>query len=223
MIKGVFFDIDDTLYNSTVLARMARRNSVKAMIDAGLPVRDEEKVYRRLLGVIRRFGPNHGRHYDELLRDLGVPWSPKIVAAGVVAYEHTKAGYLKPFPGVVPTLLELRRNYRLGVISNGLAVKQWEKLIWMGIHHLFDLVATSEELGSEKPDEEIFQYAVRGLGLKPAECVMVGDRLDTDILGAKKSGMRTILIGKGPKARETDATVGAVTEVPRALERLSRR
>ncbi|MBI4344649.1 MAG: TIGR02253 family HAD-type hydrolase [Euryarchaeota archaeon] len=224
MIKGVFFDIDDTLYNSTVLARMARRNSVQAMIDAGLPIRDEEKVYRALLRVIRRLGPNHSRHYDELLKDLGVPWSPKIVAAGVVAYEHTKAGYLKPFPGVVPTLLELRKDYRLGVISNGLAIKQWEKLIWMGIHHLFDLVATSEELGSEKPGEEIFRYAVRRLGLKPAECVMVGDRLDTDILGARRCGMRTILVrrGKGPKAREADATVGAVTEVPRVLKRFSR-
>ena len=193
------------------------------MIDAGLPIRDEEKVYRALLRVIRRFGPNHGRHYDELLKGLGVPWSPKIVAAGVVAYEHTKAGYLKPFPGVVPMLLELRKDYRLGVISNGLAIKQWEKLIWMGIHHLFDLVATSEELGSEKPGEEIFQYAVRGLGLKPAECVMVGDRLDTDILGARRCGMRTILIGKEPKAGEADAAVGAVTEVPGVLKRFSRR
>ncbi|MDP6459336.1 MAG: haloacid dehalogenase, partial [Candidatus Hydrothermarchaeota archaeon] len=38
MIKGVFFDIDDTLYDSTKLATMARRNSIQARIDAGLDV-----------------------------------------------------------------------------------------------------------------------------------------------------------------------------------------
>jgi len=197
MLKAIFFDIDDTLYDSTTLTRMARLNSIRAMIDAGLAERDEDKLYSLLQKIIKKFGSNYPRHYDELLKELGIPWKPKIVAAGVVAYEHTKFGYLKPFPGVVPTLIELRQRYRLGVISNGLAVKQWEKLINLGLHHFFDVVVTSEEVGYEKPETEIFEVAVRKLGFSGEECVMVGDRIDTDILGGKASGMKTVWVKRG--------------------------
>ncbi len=193
-IKALFFDIDDTLYDSSKLAKMARKNSIKAMIDAGLPEKDEVKVFEILKKIIKKFGSNYPHHYDELIKEMGRSWDPKIIASGVVAYEHTKVGYLKPFPKVVPILLEIKKNYLLGIISNGLAIKQWEKLIGLGVHHLFNTVVTSEEEGFEKPDQQIFTQAVKKMGLKPEECIMVGDRLDNDIVGAKKSGMLTILI-----------------------------
>ncbi len=197
MIKAIFFDIDDTLYDSTKLTTMARQNSIRAMIDSGLPERSEEKLYTLLNGIIKKHGSNYGKHYDKLLEELGLEHDPKIVAAGVVAYEHTKEGYLTPFPGVIPTLLALKEKYKLGVVSNGLSVKQWEKLIDLGIHHLFDVVATSEELGYSKPQKEIFLFAVEKLGLTPSECIMVGNRLDTDILGGNVAGMKTVRLKRG--------------------------
>lgn len=207
-IKAIFFDIDDTLYDSTKLTTMARQNSIKAMIDSGLSVKDEDKLYSLLERIIKKHGSNYGRHYDELLKELGTESDPKIIAAGVVAYEHTKEGYLVPFPGVIPTLLMLKEKYTLGVISNGLAVKQWEKLIDLGIHHLFDVVATSEGVGYDKPEKRIFLSAIEKLGLSPGECLMVGDRIDTDILGGNLVGMCTVHLKKGkyvdikPKTKE---------------------
>ncbi len=197
MIKGVFFDIDDTLYDSTTLTTMARRNSIQAMMDVGLPVENEEAAYTLLTEIIGRFGPNYSKHYDELLKELGVDWDPKIIASGVVAYEKTKVGYLKPYPKVVPTLLALKEDHKLGVVSNGLAVKQWEKLLGLGLHHFFDAVTTSEEVDSEKPEEEVFKAAMDALKLSPDECAMVGDRLDTDILGAKRLGILAIRLKRG--------------------------
>jgi putative hydrolase of the HAD superfamily len=205
-IKAIFFDIDDTLYDSTKLTTMARQNSIRAMTDSGLPIRDEEKLYTLLEDIIKKHGSNYGKHYDRLLEELGLEIDPKIIAAGVVAYEHTKEGYLKPFPGVIPTLLKLKERYNLGVISNGLAVKQWEKLIGLGIHHLFDVVATSEELGFSKPQKEIFFVAVEKLGLVPEECIMVGDRLDTDITGGNLAGMKTVYLKKGKYGGEKPKT-----------------
>jgi putative hydrolase of the HAD superfamily len=196
-VKAVFFDIDDTLYDSTTLTTMARRNSISAMVDAGLPEKNEEKVFDELQKIIAKFGSNYPRHYDELLKALKVEWNPKIIASGVVAYERTKAGYLRPFPEVVPTLLALKKRYLLGVISNGLAVKQWEKLTWLGLHHLFDSVTTSEDIKMEKPEPGIFTHAMDSLGVGPSTSVMVGDRLDTDIRGAKEAGMISVRIAKG--------------------------
>ncbi len=201
MIKAVAFDIDDTLYDSTKLTTMARRNSIQAMIDAGLPG-EEEELYRKLGKIIERFGPNHQRHYDELLRELGMNWNPRIIASGVAAYERTKVGYLRPFPKVVPTLLELKKRYRLAVISNGLAIKQWEKLIGLGLHHLFDAVITSEEVGAEKPAGEIFKSALREMAVKARECAMVGNKLDTDVLGANRAGILSIRIRRGKSAAQ---------------------
>ncbi|NOZ82572.1 MAG: TIGR02253 family HAD-type hydrolase [Euryarchaeota archaeon] len=223
MLRAVFFDIDNTLYDSTTLARMARLNSIRAMIDAGLEG-EEEELYARLQRVIARFGSNYPKHYDELLKDLRVPWSPKIVAAGVVAYERTKFGYLVPFPGVIPTLLELKAKYRLGVISNGIAVKQWEKLINLGVHHFFECVITSEEVGCEKPEAEIFHTAMQALGVEPEESVMVGDCPRTDAEGARRVGMKTVLVrlrgGEEGQAQEADAVVHDFRELPETLRRI---
>jgi len=224
-VRAVFFDIDDTLYDSTRLTTMARRNSITAMIDAGLPEKGEDEVLEALNGVIERFGSNYPRHYDELLKVLGVEWNPKIIAAGVVAYERTKAGYLKPFPEVVPTLLSLKKDFLLGVISNGLAVKQWEKLTWLGLHHFFDSVTTSEEIQKEKPDPGIFSHAMASLKVGATESVMVGDRLGTDIKGAKEAGMVSIRVSKGKYGKERpkdegeapDFEVSEISELPEIL------
>jgi len=216
-LKAIFFDIDGTLYDSSTLTAMARRNSILAMIDAGLDV-SEDQALRDLQGVIERFGPNYPKHYDELLRLYGKV-EPKIVAAGVVAYEHTKLGYLKPFPGVVPALMELRKRHRLGVISNGLTIKQWEKLVWLRLHHFFEAVITSEECGHEKPEPEIFHAALGALDIEPSEALMVGDRYDVDIQGARKVGMRTVWF-----KREGEAGAGEIrsfSDLPRLVEELA--
>ncbi len=225
MIRAIFFDIDDTLYDSTRLTTMARLNSIRAMIDAGLDY-DEKFLYERLYEIIKKFGPNYPRHYNELLKSLGLKEDPKLIASGVVAYEHTKFAYLKPFPRVVPTLLKLKDRYKLGVISNGIAIKQWEKLINLGLHHYFDVVITSEEVGYEKPSKEIFLEALKSLNVKPEESIMVGDNPSTDILGAKSVGMITIRIRKGKRAKiepkneleRADFDVENFDEIPKIID-----
>lgn len=197
-IKAVFFDIDDTLFDSTTLAKMARMNAVKAMIESGLPLANVTQGYNLLMKIVNKYGSNYDKHFDKLLEILGCEWNPKIIAAGVVAYHDTKQAYLKPDPEVVPTLIALRdKGYKLGIISNGKSVKQWEKIIRLGLHHFFDIVVISEEVGSEKPDTKIFEVALQKLNVEPYEAVYVGDNLETDILGANKAGMISIRILKG--------------------------
>jgi len=196
-IKAVFFDIDNTLYDSTLQAEMVRRNAVKAMIEAGLDI-DEDEGLDALMDIVSRFGANYESHFDALLQKFGYDRSPRIIAAGIVAYHMTKAAYLVPFPDTVPTLLELRdRGYLLGVITEGRAVKQWEKLIRLGLQHFFHAVVISEEIGRQKPDVEMFRTAAKRVGCRIEEAAMVGDRLDKDILGANAAGMTTIQVLKG--------------------------
>ncbi len=196
-IKVIFFDIDDTLYDSTTLTMEARKNSILAMIDAGLGIKDFDYLYNKLNEIIKKYGSNYPKHYDKLLEELNLEWNPVIIAAAVVAYEKTKHAYLKPYPGVIPTLIELKKRYKLGIISNGLAVKQCEKLVHMNIHNFFDYIIISELVGYEKPSVEIFKHALRVANVKPSEAIMVGNNPYEDIEPAKKLGMITIRIKLG--------------------------
>lgn len=200
-IRVIFFDIDDTLYDSSLQANLARRNAIKAMIEAGLDVK-EDKAVKTLQGMVVKFGSNYPRHFDELLRKFDYPPNSRIIAAGVVAYHTTKIAYLVPFHDTIPTLLRLRDlGYKLGVITDGISVKQWEKLIRLGLQHFFHSVTISSDVGREKPDPELFKIAINKSGCIPGETLMVGDRIDKDISGAGKAGMLTAQILKG-KYRE---------------------
>ena len=205
-IKAVFFDIDNTLYDSTLQVEMVRRNAIKAMIEAGLEI-DEEAGLKALKEIVRVKGSNYDHQFNDLLEEFGYDNTPRIIAAGILAYHNTKAAYLVPFPDTVSVLLKLReRGYKIGVITEGLAVKQWEKLISLGLQHFFHAVLISEEVRKQKPDVEMFSIAAQRIGCTPKEAAMVGDRLDKDIGGAKRSGMTTIEILKGKYASEKPAS-----------------
>jgi putative hydrolase of the HAD superfamily len=196
-IKAVLFDIDDTLFDSTTLAKMARMNAIKAMIECGLPIKNVQKGYSLLMKIVEKYGSNYDGHFDRLLETLGCTRDPKIIAAGIVAYHDTKLGYIKPNPDVIPTLIALRdEGCKLGIVSNGRSVKQWEKLIRLGLHHFFDAVIISDDVGSEKPQSKIFRAATKKLGVKPKETIYMGDDLETDVFGANKAGLVSIRVVK---------------------------
>ncbi len=196
MIKAVLFDIDNVLYNSSYQVEMARRAAVQAMIRAaGWDISVEEGM-ERLEDIVGKYGSNFNKHYDMLVGDRDDKY--RIVAAGVVAYHNTKRLHLKPYDDTVPILTRLRNSgYKTGIVTNGLAVKQWEKLVRLGLENIFGTVVISEEAGVEKPDPAIFERACGELEVLPEECVYVGDRLDTDILGANKAGMTSVRLLRG--------------------------
>jgi len=174
------------------------------MIEAGLET-DIEDGLKDLKQIVDEYGSNYENHFDVLLEKHGCGGNPRILAAGILAYHNTKSAYLVPFPDTVPTLLTLRqRGYRIGVITEGRSVKQWEKLISLGLQHFFHVVLVSEDVKMQKPDAELFREAARRIGCMPKEAVMVGDRLDKDIAGGKecRNAYHTGIAGKilGPKA-----------------------
>ena len=88
------------------------------------------------------------------------------------------------------------KGYKLGIIAN--QKKGLEKrLDEFGILKCFELVIASEEVGISKPDKEIFIITISKVNCIPQECVMIGDRLDNDIIPAKQIGMKTIWIRQG--------------------------
>ncbi|MDI6702793.1 TIGR02253 family HAD-type hydrolase [Methanothermobacter wolfeii] len=204
MLKAVFFDIDDTLYDTSGFARLARKAALNVMIDAGLPLSREE-AYRLLREIIAEKGSNYDKHFNVLTERVLGEEKPLLIALGMITYHNVKFALLRPFPNTISTLIHLKgKGYRLGAISNGITIKQWEKLIRLGIHHFFDEVVTSEEVNSEKPDIEIFREALRRMGCRPERSVMVGNKFTEDILGAINAGMSAILVNSELSHDERD-------------------
>jgi putative hydrolase of the HAD superfamily len=203
MKKAVFFDIDDTLYDTSGFAKLARRAALNAMIDAGLPLETDE-AYKLLREIIKEKGSNYDKHFNVLTKRVFGKEKPLLIALGMITYHNVKFALLRLYPETMSTLIYLKsKGYHLGVISNGITIKQWEKLIRLGLNHFFDQVITSQEAGVEKPDERIFQLALERMGCNAEKSIMVGNKFNEDILGAVNVGMSVILVNsKLTKAEE---------------------
>ena len=127
----------------------------------------------------------------------------------------------KPFPYASLVLQTLSKSYRLGILANQPAGAKQRLDAW-NIGQYFDLILASAEEGLAKPDPAFFQLALQRAGCLPQEAVMVGDRLDNDILPAKKCGMKTIWVRQGfakckAASELPDFTVDSLADIPSIL------
>jgi len=133
------------------------------------------------------------------------------------------------FPDVRPVLATLASKYKLGLICDQQRDPQ-AALQRDGIAQFFTTVATPQTVGVEKPDPKLFRWGLDKAGVRAANAVLVGNRLDLDIRPAQQLGMRTIwlLRGEAPPAptlqqlSEPDAVITSLTGLPTALARVAR-
>jgi len=214
---NVLFDIDDTLLTSSEFSALARKNSINAMIAMGLDSGYDD-LRSNLDRIILEKGSNYGRHFDDLLSELGIEDGSRFVAAAIAAYHDTKTS-IQPFPKVPLTLLRLRESgHRLYIATRGNSIKQWDKLIRLRLALFFGKVFVCES-----KDEDFYRQVASQLGSKSSDCVMVGDREDTDIAPAKASGMKTIRMIAGKYASVpsvADRTMTDFGQLPKILEDL---
>ncbi len=90
----------------------------------------------------------------------------------------------------------LSGKYKIGVIANQ-SLGTENRLKNFGILKYIDLVIASAEEGAAKPDRKIFEIALNRANCISEQAVMIGDRIDNDIVPAKEIGMKTILIRQG--------------------------
>jgi putative hydrolase of the HAD superfamily len=205
-LKAIFFDIDDTLYSTSEFSELARSNALEAMIEAGLAV-EKHVLQEELDEVVGEFTSNYEHHFDKLL--LRIPRrhyrgvNPAIiVAAGVIAYHETKMRRLAPYEDAIEVLRLLSKTQLiLGVITEGLEVKQAEKLVRMRVNQYLspNAVFISNQIGISKPNPKIYQRACSDLNLKPAETMYVGDNPAHDIDPPNEIGMVTVRMRRGGK------------------------
>ncbi|MEO0224104.1 MAG: TIGR02253 family HAD-type hydrolase [candidate division WOR-3 bacterium] len=197
MIKGIIFDLDNTLVDFTRFKENSIKSAIEAMIDAGLKI-DPETAYKKIFQIYEEKGWEYQKVFDDFLIEFLGYIDYKILASGIVAYRRAKEGSLVLYPNVTRTLLSLvKKGIKLAVVSDAPALQVWTRLVQMNLHHIFDVVITFDDTGKRKPEPEPFLKALEKLKLKPEEVIMVGDWAERDIVGAKKVGIKTIFARYG--------------------------
>ena len=147
-----------------------------------------------------------------------------------VGMEHLSA-YSKPFleltrlrKGAKETIRVLSREYPLVLVSNlSLGWMGKEVLRRNGLLGYFSATLFSEEVGYRKPHPKIFQLALRVTKSDPCDCIMVGDELEDDMLGAKNLGIKTIWIAMKERnsiPKYVDEVAHSLEEIPDIIKRL---
>ena len=218
MPRAVVFDLDYTLAvptqdRTTILQRAAAA--------AGAPSLSREEY----LAAHRRNLTRETREpiFADLLEDRETDADPADVAD---SYRETIAETLEPLPGVEPMLEELRREYRVGLLTNGPVRAQRDKLATLGWEDAFDAALVTGELEAGKPDPRAFESIAAELNVELEDAVYVGDEVEADIRGATSAGMAAVqvLLEDGPDsdpravAHVDQSAIAA--ELPRVLESL---
>lgn len=209
-VKTIFFDLDNTLFDHNKAERVAheilyeRHRLLLPGVDfrEWLAVYAEENVrlWKQMSdGAVTPSDLRVLRFSNTLLR-LGCSTS----SAPYLAREYVEIYSSQNFscPNVRPTLEHLQARYELGVLSNGFADIQRDKLDHLDLSGFFRHVVYSDAVGAMKPHLEIFQEALKIARREPAEVAYIGDSYSDDVVGAKRAGWYAIHYN--PSGRHTD-------------------
>jgi len=190
-IKGVVFDLDNTLLDFMQMKEFAVKAAVKGMIEAGLMV-DEDQSYREIIAIYEKFGWENQQVFDVFIEKQIGYVEHKFLAAGIVAYRRAREANLMAYPNVNKTLMALTKaGIKLGVVSDAPSREAWLRIYYLNLYHFFDVVITFDDSGERKPSKVPFKMSLEALQLEPKETIMVGDWPERDVVGAQQIGMKT--------------------------------
>lgn len=188
-VKWLFFDIGDTVRDERPSYYYRAGETVKK-IRANHPESDitVEKFWEHMMRGLQ----HSSFYYEEILAEENAP-------DGWVDYDETYRRREQLFPGAKETLEALSKRYKLGIIAD--QPKECPMYLEeMGVYKYFSAAVISDRVGLWKPDPAMFRLALEIVGtegVKPEECVMIGDRIDRDTLPAKSVGMKSIRVMQG--------------------------
>lgn len=232
-IRAVFFDLDGTLQhshasNDQTLLEIASR--------AGLAFSNEQRLKAlrwahyywaqsaELIQDLETYGNDQDSFLTNYIRRYAIEAGCHPDRAASLAppvYRDLKESELEEAwvsPEVPETLRRLKAaGLILAVVSNR-EEPIGDVLGKLDLGSYFDFALTSGEVGSWKPDAEIFRRAVQLAGIAPRQAIYVGDNLYTDIVGARNAGLRAVLLDpEGVFPRAECPVIRSIGELGQAL------
>ncbi len=188
-MKATFFDLDDTLYPEMDFVRSGFFSVANFIASNYYLSRDV--LISRLLTIFDRDG--RGKIFDTLLWELGI-YTQEMLKRLIDIYRyHTPV--IKLYLESMSTLLTIKNSgMKLGLITDGLAPVQKNKIAALNLSEIFDVIICTDDLpqGNSKPSTTPFTIALNTLHIEPAEAVYIGNDPSKDFYGPNRLGMETI-------------------------------
>ena len=224
----VFFDLGQTLIDEWDYIAYFDQKFLELL--NGFGARIDQRNYHAIRdSIIRDRKIGHGSVKElviEVCRLLSPPGYEKVIANRLEP--HIKQGrrdLFRFFDDAEPTLKALSKYCEMGIIANQ-SEDVAELIQKAGFGRFFKVQTISTSVKLKKPDSKIFELALKQAGHNAKNCIMVGDRLDTDICPANMLGMTTIRTTNSLFALQVPSkicehpayTVGHLSEIPKILE-----
>ncbi|PSL48951.1 putative hydrolase of the HAD superfamily [Chitinophaga niastensis] len=184
-IKVVAFDLDNTLYNEHlyyegVLDEFCKKNNLdqqKLIRDYRSISRSNPDIFGELLRINNMYTAQLQEELFSIYNNINITITPYNTALTVLEY-------LK------------KKDIRTAIVTNGHVSVQENKIRCLGIADLFDLIVYARTWGKafEKPAPKAYEFLLSNFICSPAEVLFVGDKVETDIRGARDIGMPSLRV-----------------------------
>jgi putative hydrolase of the HAD superfamily len=192
--SAILFDLDNTLLDFTKSEEESLHELYCHFFDGRLPedvfttefLRINHELWKSVeLGKMSPVELKTER-FSRFLDEQNLKLNPHLLAE---FYEKNLGQNIYWFNGAEKLLQTLREQFLIGIVTNGLTTVQRRKYQLTGLDQWCPCYVISEEIGIAKPEKEIFEIALKQLGVTAEETLMVGDSVSSDFKGAVAMGM----------------------------------
>lgn len=220
--KHLFFDLDHTLWDFDTNSQVVLREIFTEFRLAKYGIPSYEVFHAAYLQINSQYWARYhhglltkdqlriGRFVEALRRFkvFDIPLATRIS----VCYTERSPFQTALFPDAIEILDYLSTRYEMHIITNGFEEIQGIKIKQSRLEQYFKHIFISEKIGHQKPEKEIFIYAMEATGASAGESLMIGDNMQTDIAGARSVGMDQVFFNPH-QVKTRDKATYEITEL----------
>lgn len=231
MIKVVFMDIDDTIFNFSAFVKKTMKEGFEKY--GLLPYSDEMfLLYNEINSELWRNAEQrkltvqemNGICWNRFFKEIGISFDSRLFENYFCRELYGSAIFE---PNALELLRYLKEKYIMCAASNAPYEQQMNRLKVGGIDSLFSHIFISSAVGAKKPDKDFFDYCFMELNklgyenLMPEETIIIGDSITSDIVGGSDYGMKTCLYTRGQQCdsacEQADYSVSDLLDITQIL------
>lgn len=190
MVKAILFDFWGTLAEQGIWSPVKQ---VKNILQIEIPF--SEYIIRMEQVLMGQSFPSLKEAFEELGREFNLEIEPE-KKEELIGLWNKSWMLAQPYPETEEVLKELKEKYRLVLISNTDCFSLPQVLDKFELRGLFEKIFLSYEIGAIKTDKIFLQRVLASLNLRPEDCLLVGDSIQSDIMPARRAGLKAVLVDR---------------------------
>jgi len=190
MVKAILFDFWGTLVENGIWSPVKQ---IKNVLGINLPF--PEYITRMEHAFMTQPYPSLKEGFEMICQEFNIqPEENKIEE--LIGLWNKSWMLAEPYPETKEILIKLKEKYQIILISNTDNFSVEQVLEKFQMKNLFDEIFLSYKMGQIKTDKLFLKTVLNELNLSPGDCVLVGDSIQSDVIPARRGGVKAVLIDR---------------------------